>query len=100
MIAIEIRVNGQLKATCGTEDMRAIVAVVGASKPRHGDSPFTFSIECNGVRPKNATTDEVLKWLKTRIALGDDVSLKLVQANEVDEPVDRQEIPVNAPDDN
>ncbi len=100
MTVIEIRVNGQLIATCGTEDMRAVAAMVTAGKPRHGDSPFNYVVECHGVRPKNANSDEVLKWLKRSIALGDEVSLRVVHATQADEPVDRQEISNKPPRDN
>jgi hypothetical protein len=99
MTAIEIRVNGKLIATCGAEDMRAVAAMVTAGKPRDGDSPFAYFVECHGVRPKSAQTDEVLKWVKTAIELGDEVSLKIVHTAEVDRPIDRQEISANAPDD-
>jgi hypothetical protein len=100
MTAIEIRVNGKLIATCGTADMRGLAAMVSAGKPRRGESPFAYFVECHGVRPKDAQTDEVLKWLKTAIKPGDEVSLKIVEATEVDQPVDRQEISTHAPDDN
>jgi hypothetical protein len=100
MTVIEIRVNGQLIATCGTEDARGIAAMVSAGKPRHGDAPFKYFVECHGVRPKNADSDEVLKWLKRSIALGDEVSFRIVNGTQADEPVDRQEISNKAPDDN
>ena len=93
MIAIEIRVNGKLVATCGAGDVQNISALVSARADRKlGAGSFVYTLECMGVRPKSTTTDEVLKWVGTRIALGDDVSLKVVDAADVQEPIDRQEI--------
>ena len=93
MIAIEIRVNGKLVATCGADDARNISAMVSARADKTLDAgSFVYTLECMGVRPKSATTDEVLKWVGTRIALGDDISLKVVEAADVQEPIDRQDI--------
>jgi len=100
MIAIEIRVNGELKATCGAEDVFHVAAMVSARRPKQTDSNYAYAVECMGVRPKNSSTEEVLKWLNTRIALGDEVSLRLVEVAKANEPIDRQDISANAPSDN
>jgi hypothetical protein len=100
MIAIEIRVNGELKATCGADDVFNVAAMVSARRPKHEGPGYAYVVECMGVRPKNPTKDEVLKWLNTRIALGDEVSLRVVEVAKANEPIDRQEISANAPSDN
>ena len=61
---------------------------------------FGYVIECMGVRPVDSSTNEVLKWVSTRIALGDEVSLKFVDAAQAEAPIDRQAIPAQAPSDN
>jgi len=100
MVAIEIRVNGKLKATCGADDLRQLLAMVAARRPRSGRDDYSYVIECMGVRPKNSSTEEVLKWVNTRIALGDEVSFRFVEAANADAPIDSQDIPANAHSDN
>ncbi|SRR6266480_975671 len=100
MIAIEIRINGKLEATCGADDLRQLMALVAARRPRGAESGYAFVVECMGVRPKSSDTDEVLKWLNTRIALGDEVSFKFVESAKAQAPIDRQDISADAPSDN
>jgi hypothetical protein len=100
MVTIEIRVNGKLKATCGADGLRQLIATVAARRSRAPDAEFSYVVECMGVRPRNSTTDEVLKWVSTRIALGDEVSFKIIEATQAQEPIDRQDIPAHAPSDN
>ena len=93
MIAIEIRVNGKLVATCGVEGAQNISAIVSARRgPKSPSGEMIYTLECMGVRPKSPKTDEVLKWVATRISLGDDISFKLVEAASAQEPIDKQEI--------
>lgn len=100
MVAIEIRVNGELKATCGADGMSQLLAMVAARQPKAKGAGYNYVIECMGVRPKNSSTDEVLKWLNTRIAFGDEISFKFVDAAQAQEPIDRQEISAHAPSGN
>ena len=100
MVAMEIRVNGKLKATCGADGLRQLVAMVAARRSKSADAGLRYVIECMGVCPGNATTDEVLKWVNTRIALGDEVSFKFVEVAQAQDPIDRQNIPAHAPNDN
>jgi hypothetical protein len=91
MIAIEIRVNGKLEATCGDDGLRQLVAMVAARR-RTADAEFKYVVECMGVRPKNSSTEEVLRWVNTRLALGDEVSFKVIEVAEAQAPFDRQDI--------
>lgn len=100
MIAIEIRVNGKLEATCGADDLRQLMATLAARRSRGSNAGFTYVVECMGVRPRDSSTDEVLKWLSTRIAVGDEVSLKVVETAQAQAPIDRQEISAHAANDN
>jgi hypothetical protein len=96
MLALEVRLNGELKATCGTDDIETLVGWLRAS--RKGASTFQdfdFRIECNGFRPVDAATREVLKWVSARVQLGDEISLRFVEATSADVPIDRQAIPVD-----
>lgn len=92
MIAIEIRLNGELKATCGADDLRQLVAMLSARQSETQAGEFEYSVECMGVRPKTQRTEEVLRWVNARIALGDEVCLKVVETTEAQEPYDSQDI--------
>jgi hypothetical protein len=102
MIAIEIRVNGELKATCGTDDLRQLAAMLSARRSKVGSEnagEFSYHLECMGVRPKSAAAEDVLRWVNTQIGLGDEVTLKFVEAVHAQAPFDRQDIPArNASD--
>lgn len=100
MIAIEIRVNGKLKATCGIDGLRQLLATVVARRTSADDAPFAYLVECMGVRPRDSDTNEVLKWATTKIALGDEVSLKVVETKQAEAPIDRQNISAHPPTDN
>jgi hypothetical protein len=96
MTAIEVRINGKLEATCGAEVLDQLVAMVAA---RQSKDTTVYVVECMGVRPKSATTEEVLRWLNTRISVGDEVSFKFVETGNASAPFDSQEISRNgAPD--
>jgi hypothetical protein len=97
MIAIEIRVNGKLAATCGIDGLRQLLAMVAARRPRADDAPFAYLVECMGVRPHTSSTNEVLKWAPTKIALGDEVSLKFIEVKQAEAPIDRQDVPAHPP---
>jgi hypothetical protein len=94
MLALEIRLNGDLKATCGIEDADALAASLHARRnDAAAPKDFGLYIECMGVRPVDADTREVLKWVSARVRLGDEVTLRFVETSQVQEPIDRQVIP-------
>ena len=96
MFALEIRLNGVLKATCGTDDIAFLGGVLRATRLNTGSSAtFDLQVECMGVRPVDADTREVMKWVHERIQLGDEIALRFVDAAHVNPPIDRQAIPVN-----
>jgi hypothetical protein len=76
MIAVEIQVNGQLVATCGADAVRQLVAMVAARGLE--DSTASDPAPGAGLRLQQAGTDELLKWVSSRIAVGDEVTLRFV----------------------
>ena len=72
MIAVEIQVNGQVVATCGADAVRQLVAMVAARG--FGEVP------ASSARLPERGIDELLKWVGSRIAVGDDVMLRFVQS--------------------
>ena len=93
MLALEIRINGKHKATCGTEDADFLAASIRSSREgAEAPKDSNLIIECVGVRPVDADRREVLKWVAARIRLGDEVSFRFVEATHAQEPIDRQVI--------
>jgi hypothetical protein len=77
MIAVEIQVNGQPVATCGANAVRQLVAMVAA----RGLADFVSSGNgpVAGARSPERGIDELLNWVSSRIAVGDDVTLRFVE---------------------
>src|ERR1044071_5464256 len=77
MIAIEIQVNGQLVATCGADAVRQLVAMVaarGLADSMSFDSGVTARIGIS-----QPSSDEILKWVSNRIAIGDEGTLRVLE---------------------
>jgi hypothetical protein len=95
MIAIEIRHNGELKATCGADEFRQLAATVFVEYS-DGETP-KCEVECLGVVPRDENTEEVLRWVKKKVALGDEISFRIVEASESQAPFDTQLIRKHPP---
>ena len=78
MIAVEIQVNGQVVATCGADAVRQLVAMVAARGL--ADSVSSDTGQAAGTRSPDRGINELLKWVSTRIAVGDDITLRFVQS--------------------
>ena len=90
MLVVEIRVNGELIATCGAVGLRQLVAMVAVTHQRFGDS--SIRVECTGIHSVDNSADEVLKCVNSRIQVGDEVSFRVVEAHSAQAPVDSQKI--------
>jgi hypothetical protein len=96
MLALEVRINGELKATCGTEDVEWLaVSLMAKRNVATAPKDAAFAIQCVGSRTIDSNTREVLKWLEARLKFGDEIALRFVEAIDVLEPMDRQAIPVD-----
>jgi hypothetical protein len=76
MIAVEIQVNGQLVATCGADAVRQLVAMVAARGVADSLSDLGSTA---GIGMTQPGSDEILKWVSSRIAVGDEVTLRFVE---------------------
>lgn len=94
MIAIEIRVNGVLKATCGADDLRSVGASITASGRLGANSPTDdeprYVVECVGWHRASDDVPEVLKWVGATISPDDEISFRFVETEKADSPIDRQ----------
>ena len=83
MIAIEIQVNGQLVATCGADAVRQLVAMVAARGLADSMSFDTGVTARIGI--SQPSSDEILKWVSNRIAIGDEVTLRFLEGKSHEE---------------
>ena len=90
MIAIEIRLNGELKAICGVDEFRQLTAMLFVTPT---STEPKCEVECMGLCSKDSDTDNVLRWVKKTISFGDEVTFKVVETDSAQEPFDQQEIP-------
>jgi len=94
MLALEIRINGELKAICGDAALEHLMAWLSAK--RNGATSaqdFEFIFQCQGTVPVDAETNEGLKWVHARVKFGDEFSLRFVEVEHAHQPIDRQKYP-------
>ena len=98
MLALQISLNGKVKATCGSSDCESLAAYVRAAAPS-GQSltpgNTEYLVQCLGFLKSG---DEVVKWVAAKLEAGDEISIRLIETEDVNQPIDRQKVdPKNAP---
>jgi len=91
MLAFQITINGKHIATAGVQ--QGVVSAIanwvclpwGDSTPSVEDWHAGFSVGAI-----DEQTSENLKWLRHDVRLGDEISIKLVETDTVDEPTERK----------
>jgi hypothetical protein len=99
MLALQVSLNGEIKAICGSSDCESLAAYVRAKAPS-GQSltpeNAEYLVQCLGF-PKSG--DEVLKWVAARLQAGDEITIKLIETDSASSPIDRQAFdPRNVPE--
>jgi hypothetical protein len=99
VLALEISLNGKLKAVCGSSDCESLAAYVRVAAPS-GQSltqqNAAYLVQCLGF-PKSG--DEVLKWVAATLQAGDEISIRLIETETANQPIDRQKFdPKNVPE--
>jgi len=79
MLSLEVRFNGELKATCRADGLDNVFAHVRAARKSKESGDYDIRIECSGSKAVDADTYEVIKWVSALIELGDEVSLRFVE---------------------
>jgi len=101
MLAYQITINGKHIATAGVQ--QGVVSAIanwlclpaGDSKSLHEDWRAGFSVAAT-----DEQTSENLKWFRCDVQLGDEISIKLVETETVDEPTEREPRPEKTPSGN
>ena len=100
MLALEIRVNGELKAVCGDDALDSLgVWLRALRKGATSAKDFDLEFSCQGHRNVDAENGEILKWVHARAKIGDAFTVRFVEVERAHEPIDRQMFKKQVPPD-
>ena len=90
MLAYQISVNGKHVTTAGVDQglVSAIANWASAPKEIPGDWHAGFSLAA-----LDSASSEYLKWFRCDVQVGDEIRIKLVETERVDEPTQREPRP-------
>jgi hypothetical protein len=97
MLAFQISINGEVREVCGEDALQHLVAYIRAQAPDGQElnpTSVNYFTQCFGFPASGA---EVVKWSGIRLALGDEISVKLVETKDAHAPTDRQSISRSEP---
>jgi hypothetical protein len=82
MIALQVSLNGQHLTTAGLQSAGMVSAMINiCPRPPH-DPPFSLELRVGG-----ADVDKnLVEWLDKRPSVGDQITIRIVETNEVDAP--------------
>ena len=92
MIGVQIEVNGELACTVSTADTAFLVAML---LWRTGDP---LECEVRGMVDGADGSSEHVRWLSRKLKLGDIVTLRVVDADESDDPFERSSVALPSPE--
>jgi hypothetical protein len=93
MIAFQVAVNNREMCTAGVNDSGVISAIITWVRRTPEKSADGESIEEEltfDVLGLDSITGEHLKWLKTRLAVGDTITVRIVDRSRIDSPCERR----------
>lgn len=83
MIVFEIKRNGNLIKTIGSESEASSFGVFVNSFKRHKDDKDRFRLIANGA---NIPLNESYDWLAESISIGDEITIKIMEGTSFDQP--------------
>ncbi|MBI2837840.1 MAG: hypothetical protein HYX75_05975 [Acidobacteria bacterium] len=96
MIAFEVSVNGRMVCTAGVRDFGVLSAILTWARRRAEKSGDGLDIEeeltfdVGGLDSCAPLAGEHLKWLGRSLVVGDSVSIRVVEVEQVDSPETRR----------
>jgi hypothetical protein len=82
MIALRVSLNGQHLTTAGFQDGAMVTAMINiCPRPPH-DPPFSLELRIGGADAEK----NLVEWLDKRPAVGDEITIRIVETNEADAP--------------
>jgi hypothetical protein len=96
VIAFEVSINGKRMCTAGIADFGVLSAILSWARRRPEnsrdgkDSEEELTFEVGGLDNSDAAVSEHLNWLATPLQVGDTVSIRVIEPNEVEAPGERR----------
>jgi len=82
MIALQVSLNGQHLTTAGLQSGWMVSAMINiCPRPPH-DPPFSLELRVGGADAEK----NLGEWLDKRPAVGDEITIRIVETSEVDAP--------------
>jgi hypothetical protein len=91
MKAFSVLVNGQKVATIGIGDSGVLSAIVNWVPNRPPEIGGEFSLSLGGLAHRVGASGEHLRWQAPSLGVGDEVTIRLVEVEQVDPPAHREE---------
>jgi len=96
MKAFEILHNGERQAICGAENLKQLSTMLTLSWPEakaeNGSADFEYFIDVQGLSKTKENEEEVLKWVRTKLNLVSEITIRIVEVEAADLPKDKQTI--------
>lgn len=96
VIAFQVSVNGEIVCTAGIENFGVVSAILTwvrrrPEQARDGvDIEEELTVEVGGLDTRDPLASEHLKWLGRSLAVGDSVTVRIVDVVQIDQPETRQ----------
>lgn len=98
MIAFEVLLNGERLCLAGAGNVGVITAILHWVRRKPLQEGLVISdweeeelkLDVAGI---DSLTNEHLAWLKRRVEIGDEITLRIIEINTVDEPEGRSPMP-------
>ena len=94
MLAYQVSVNGKPVATAGVQ--QGVVSAIANWVSASTDTPEVTSADWRAgfsLAGLDSLTSEHLRWFRCDVQVGDEISIKLIEVESVDEPTDRDPRP-------
>ncbi len=96
MKAFEISLNGERKAICGAKNIKQLATMLTLSWPEkrteNNEDGIEFILDVQGLSVATKDEEEVVKWVRTKLNLGTELTVRIIDVDEADLPIDKQTI--------
>ena len=90
MIAFKVLINGKQQFVTGIEDWDSLHAVIMAIRGDKDDPDHTFDLKIGGLAQEVEPGKlEHVRWPNIDLCVGDEISITIVETNEIDKPIKR-----------
>jgi hypothetical protein len=98
MIILEVFLNKKLITRAGSADLSVLAAIVnvvgrlgpksqGAKTKREG---LEVTLDVDGLTARESKDDEHLNWSRNHLKIGDEISVRILEADSADQPSERK----------